>query len=101
MDALGRWLTGPASCLPDRCFCEHVAAAWPRQPADTWSSLAFVAVAMWVLVRPHRPLSRGLRLAYAGSLIALGVSSFAFHATLSFVGQWADVTSMYAYASAA
>ena len=99
MEAPGRWLTRPASCLPDRCFCEHAAAGWPRQAANTWSSLAFVAVAVWVLARPRRALTRGLQVAYAGTLIALGISSWAFHATLSFAGQWSDVTSMYAYAS--
>ncbi|HEV8246846.1 MAG TPA: ceramidase domain-containing protein [Polyangiaceae bacterium] len=95
----GAWLTAPASCLPDRCFCEHVGATWPRQPANTWSSLAFLAVAVWVLFEPRRALPRGLQLSYALCLVALGISSCVFHATLSFVGQWSDVTSMYAFAS--
>jgi hypothetical protein len=99
MEPAAHWLTAPASCLPDHCFCERVSATWPRQPANTWSSLAFVAVAVWVLVRPRGGVARGLQLGYAGCLVALGASSAAFHATLGFVGQWADVTSMYAFAS--
>jgi hypothetical protein len=42
---------GPASCLPNQCFCEHIHHGQILQPANTWSSFAFVFIGMWILHR--------------------------------------------------
>lgn len=97
----------PASCMPDACFCEAIRSGGIRQPANTYSSLAFVVVAVVVLFRargllPQRnsrsSVSGGrsvYALLYAFALLVVGVGSAFFHATLSLRAQFADVMGMY------
>jgi hypothetical protein len=82
-----------ATCLTTRCFCELVRAEGIAQPANAWSSLAFVVagVAALVLLRPATRPERVLLPLLAVALAAVGVGSFAFHATLTLWGQFVDV----------
>jgi hypothetical protein len=82
-----------ATCLPDHCFCESVRQDIPRQPADAWSSLAFVVVGV-ILVSTAARLS-AFDAAYAASLYVIGIASGYYHALLTFNGQVADVLGMY------
>ncbi|PCH93714.1 MAG: hypothetical protein COB85_06525 [Bacteroidetes bacterium] len=95
----------PANCLPDNCFCEAVRyGEWIRQPADTWSNLAFIFVSIVIIwmVYYQKPETRN-NLAQNPSyswLFALasfltGVGSFYYHASLTFMSQWFDVMGMY------
>ncbi len=101
----------PASCMPDACFCEAVRSGGIRQPANAYSSLAFVVVAVVVLFRA-KGLLRGRNargsvsedgnaraLLYAFALLAVGIGSALFHATLSLREQFADVMGMYLVAT--
>ena len=73
------------------------------QPANTWSSLAFVIVAAIVLLRWTRNRHIASHAIYpillAFTLIVVGLGSFYFHATLSFNGQFVDVLGMYLIAT--
>ncbi len=114
----------PATCLPDACFCEAIGNGTIRQPINTWSNLAFVWVGAWVVgdlqLRQaalrlkskadsentlkrvstrfvyQQPNSFGAPMHVFGvACIAIGLGSWFYHASLSFVGQWFDVMSMY------
>lgn len=87
-----------ATCLTTRCFCEAVRETGLAQPANAWSSLAFVVSGAVVLatVRPLAPTERRLTVALGIALTAVGLGSFAFHATLTLWGQFVDVLPMYA-----
>ncbi len=86
-----------ATCLATRCFCELVRADGIAQPANAWSSLAFVlAATAALLLRPEARPERVLVPLLAVALAAVGLGSFAFHATLTLWGQFVDVFPMYA-----
>lgn len=96
----------PATCLPDDCFCETLQGGLVRQPANTWSSLAFVVVALWVAWRYRSAMRRGRSpltpveaVLLIGSLAAVGLGSAFYHASFTFVGQVLDVSGMYFIAS--
>lgn len=80
--------------LPDIKHCEANLAGWIAAPANTWSNLAYVAVGVWIMRRSTR---RGLLA--AGGLgpvsIAVGATSFAFHASYTFAGQVLDYAGMF------
>ncbi|MEO5903208.1 MAG: ceramidase domain-containing protein [Gemmatimonadaceae bacterium] len=102
----------PASCMPSSCFCEAIRSKPPLQPANSWSSLAFVAVAVAVIAvalrdrsarrsQPQNLLSLSLAypLVYALALVMIGIGSAAFHAELTVKTQFADVFGMYLIAT--
>ncbi len=98
----------PASCMPDDCFCELIrktSTVW--QWANSWSnfSFVFVGVMMWGSYRATRRESEHARnfmndnplfsATYIIAVVLIGLTSWFYHASLSFVGQWFDNQSMY------
>lgn len=108
--ALAWWATGlladtqlvarAATCVPGHCFCEH-AFGFPEQLANSASSFAFVFLGAWVLLSRRSPAvgTREHTLAplLGATMLFLGVTSFFYHATLSFFGQFLDIFSMYTF----
>jgi putative Ca2+/H+ antiporter (TMEM165/GDT1 family) len=86
----------PATCVETGCFCEAVGSVIPVQLEASLSSLAFVVLGVWALLqRPAAGRERRLVPLSGIALLLLGISSFLYHATLTFVGQWLDVFAMY------
>ena len=91
----------PATCVATRCFCEAVRDAPVAQPANTVSSFAYVLVGLWAAAavagaRRATARSAGALIPWLALVVALvGLSSAFYHATLTFVGQYFDVLSMY------
>jgi len=96
----------PATCLSAHCFCELPrSGALLLQPANSISSLGFVAVGWWIILgdapgaSPVRFMQRSLGrwpMRWLGfTAIVIGTGSVLLHATLTLWGQFADVLGMY------
>jgi len=84
--------------MPDACFCEAVRSDGIRQPSNSASSLAFVLVAILILMRGR---NRRMAALFAFTLTFVGIGSAYYHASLSFTGQFVDVLGMYLIATLA
>lgn len=105
----------PATCLGTKagCFCEAISDGIFKQPVNTWSSLAFVLVGILIIGQIKtdintREKNKAFNLMAAhktyGYLLAIiiilnGLGAGFYHASLSFVGQTADVFSMFLLAT--
>lgn len=75
-------------------FCEARLCAHVVEPSNAWSSWGYVVLGLWLLSRPEarqRALLAGVALAN----VAIGLGSFAFHATGTFVGELIDLFGMF------
>jgi len=77
--------------------CELDLCAWIVHPAETWSNLAFFAVAAVLVVR-YRRADRTLPVAWLPWIVlAIGVGSFAFHASMVHWLHAADVAAIFLF----
>ena len=98
------WTTWkPASCLPD-CWCEAArVGSFILEPVNTWTNLGFILTGIYFLLKASRfqhgnnTLGRDKHypMLYGGALAFVGLGSFFFHMSQTFVGQWFDVFGMY------
>ena len=69
-------------------FCEARICGWIREPADAWSSVAYLLGAV-VMIARRQPVLAIL------AQVLIGVGSFFFHASGTFVGELVDQMGMY------
>ncbi len=75
-------------------FCEARLHGWIAEPANTWSSLGYIVIGIWLFVRR----GAGVRLplgTVALAEIGIGIGSLALHGTGTFVGEVLDLAGMF------
>jgi hypothetical protein len=107
------WPGAPNACvLEGDCYCEAARPGWIRQPANTWSCLPGLAVALGIAWhagraqsggRPTRTANRMRTTLFYPALYALvktysGLGALFFHASLTDWGGKLDIASMYLFA---
>ncbi len=99
------WAAWPSDgCREADCYCETLRDRFVAQPLAAYSSLAFVLIGLLAWAAPRWRRSPGGSLltsharyafAYGAALIALGLGSFFYHASLTLAGEWFDIVGMY------
>ncbi len=95
--------TFTATCLTTQCFCEELSTSGLAQPINSFSSLAFVllgavGVIIWLRMKNRKTILEScLILVFSITMTFIGVSSFFYHGSLSFIGQFLDIFSMYIF----
>ncbi len=88
-DGLRAW-SGP----PNVDWCEPALCQWVAEPANTWSNLAFVVVAVGLYVHTRGMPERTLRF-FAPAAFWVGITSLVYHASITFATQVLDFFGMY------
>lgn len=79
--------------LPDIQHCEENLCGWIVAPADTWSNLAYLAAAAWLWRSAAR--EPGAVRWFPHVALAIGLTSFAFHASFTAAFQFLDYVGMF------
>jgi hypothetical protein len=94
-------------CLPNNCFCEKIHASGIAQPVDTFTSLAFVAVGIFMLIVLYLDLKKPTSLKlysnprsgylwfFAVATILLGLGSTIMHASFTSRNEFFDIEGMF------
>ena len=93
------------NALPNQCpwtefepstlrWCEAQLCAWIREPANTYSNLAFILAGAWILFHYRDAVTRHVRLLGYFSIV-LGFMSGLYHASGTFFGEHLDFSSMF------
>ena len=80
-------------------FCEENVCGLLKEPANSWSCLGFVLVGLYLWRKARKEGADSYLTAFGPIAILVGVFSVALHGTLTRVGSFLDLTSMYLFAS--
>ena len=81
---------------PNVDWCEAELCSWITNPADTWSNLAYVLLAVLIWYHARRRGSRTLAM-FGPACLVTGLFSFAYHASYTFFLQFFDFVGMFVF----
>lgn len=81
---------------PNIKWCEENLCAWVTAPANTWSNLAFIILGLLMWRMAARSGRRSMLL-FGPASIVTGVTSLLYHASYTFVFQFADFVGMFVF----
>ncbi|MFN7135456.1 MAG: ceramidase domain-containing protein, partial [Myxococcales bacterium] len=90
------WYELSSFALPNVKWCEASQCSWITEPANTWSNLGYVGIGIALMLLGARSGNRLMR-AFGLAELVVGVSSFVYHASYTFVLQVLDFAAMYVF----
>ncbi|MEK6554677.1 MAG: ceramidase domain-containing protein, partial [Bdellovibrionota bacterium] len=75
-------------------WCERQLCSWIREPANTWSNLAYIIIGIMILIE-CRKANLGPQRILGFFAILLGLMSGFYHASGSLIGEIVDLSSMF------
>lgn len=85
-----------ATGTPDIVWCEKQLCSWITTPANAWSNLAFIVVAMIFFVMTRKEKAPNIRY-YGIAALWVGATSFIYHSSLTYATQVLDFLGMYIF----
>lgn len=79
---------------PNVDWCEAPLCSWVVEPANTWSNIAYLLVALLLWRRSQGKTGRGLGL-FAPAMLLTGLFSLVYHASYNFFTQFFDFVGMF------
>ncbi len=79
-------------------YCEDNLHSYVAQPANAWSNLSFIFVGIYIFLKSRDHKNPLLKLLGPMAML-VGIFSFTYHATFTFLGQFLDLGSMYLLSS--
>lgn len=90
------WYELSSLALPNVKWCEAQQCSWITEPANTWSNLGYVGIGVALVAAAASSGNRLMRI-FGLTQLAIGVSSFVYHASYTFVLQVLDFWAMYLF----
>lgn len=81
---------------PNVDWCEEQLCAWVTNPADTWSNLAYLVIAVWMWRAARQDGDRTLAI-FAPAAVFVGFASGIYHASYTAFFQFFDFMSMFVF----
>ena len=79
-------------------FCEDPICAWIAYPANTWSTLGYVAIGIWLILKARQLKITSLNV-IGWSCLLTGIFAFIYHAGGTLLFQTLDLAGMYLFSS--
>ncbi len=79
-------------------FCEEQLCTWITQPANTWSNLFYILVGI-LIIKSARHDERSHLQGIGWIAVLVGIGSFFFHASSTFIGEFCDLAAMFLFAN--
>ncbi|MBT3586731.1 MAG: hypothetical protein HN509_17605 [Halobacteriovoraceae bacterium] len=89
------WYQAHTSAPPNIDWCEESLCSWIHEPANTWSNLAYLFVAIY-LFKLLRNSSSEFRW-FSPAMFLMGLFSLIYHASYNFYTQFFDFLGMYIF----
>ena len=81
---------------PNIDWCETMQCSWISEPANTWSNLTYIFLALVLFYHSKKEASKFLKL-FPLVLFLMGLFSFIYHASNHYFSQMLDFLGMYLY----